>query len=42
MAVHDCTTAWFSGAAWSSPATCSGPQGADLGWCVGYAYAQAH
>ena len=42
QAVHDCSTAWYSGAAWSSPTDCDGPQGADLGECVGYAYGQSH
>lgn len=42
MAVHSCSTAWQSGAVWATPTECSGPQGADLGGCVGYAYAQSH
>lgn len=42
MAVHDCTTAWSSGAVWSAPTSCDGPQGANLGECLGYAYTQSH
>lgn len=42
MAVHDCTTAWSTGAAWSTPTTCDGPLGADLGACVGYAWDMGH
>lgn len=41
-AVHDCAAAWATGGGWSSPVACSGPQGADLGTCVGVAWEQAH
>lgn len=42
MAVHDCSVAWSSGAVWSSPTDCGGPQGTNLGECIGYAYTQSH
>lgn len=43
MGVHSCTTAWATAKGlWSTPTDCDGPQGADLGSCVGYAYEMSH
>lgn len=43
MGVHSCTTAWAAERGlWSTPTTCGGPQGADLGACVGYAWDMSH